>query len=73
MRQGGIELVEWIRGPGDRGQGTGDMDIAYIAYILHFCMSNIPATCLFQEQKAPAACSLSHKKGSHSQYSHSQY
>ena len=19
-----IELVEWIRGPGDRGQGTGD-------------------------------------------------
>ena len=21
---GWIELVEWIRGPGDRGQGTGD-------------------------------------------------
>ena len=54
--------MEWIRGPGDRGQGTGDMDIAYIANITLLHVQNSRDVFLSGEKKAPAACLARHKK-----------
>ena len=64
--------MEWIRGPGDRGQGTGDRgqgtgDILTpfdsFGPILTIYMSKIPGTCFFRKKKAPAACCLSQENG----------
>ena len=64
-----IELVEWIRGPGDRGQGTGDILTHFDPFLLiltHFDTFTCPkfqGRVFLQEKKAPAACCHSQENG----------